>query len=57
MRCLIEFKTENRNSVQRMTGECSGAVEHWQILAMKNWHFSPAFRKACQKDVRKNCNQ
>ena len=57
MRCLIEYKTENRNSVQRMTEECSAAVEHWQILSMKNWHFSPAFRKACQADVKKNCNQ
>ena len=57
MRCLIEYKTENRNSVQRMTEECSAAVEHWQILSMKNWHFSPAFRNACQADVKKNCNQ
>ena len=57
MRCLIAYKTENRNSVQRMTEECSTAVEHWQILAMKNWHFSPAFRIACQTDVRKKCKQ
>ncbi len=58
MRCLIRYKTtDSRNAADPMPKMCADVVEHWQILAMKDWHFSPAFRKACQKDVRSNCDK
>jgi hypothetical protein len=56
MRCLISYKSDSPNHLEPVTSVCSSAIEHWQILAMKDWRFSPTFRKACQKDVKKNCD-
>ena len=31
------------------------AVEHWQILSMKDWRFSYQFKESCKKDIKDNC--
>ena len=55
MHCLVEYKTEHEGSESKMTKKCSVIVEHWQILSLTDWKFSTKFKKACQKDVKENC--
>lgn len=53
MRCLIEFRMLH----EELMGEtCSTAVEHWQILTLKDWRFSSKFKKACSSDVKGLCH-
>lgn len=53
LKCLIQFKVEKGDAL--MGEACAAAVEHWQILALKDWRFSAKFKKACQKDVKAIC--
>ena len=52
MRCLIEIKLRKDSA---LGDECSVAVEHWQILSLKDWKFSAKFKKSCQKEVKAIC--
>lgn len=52
IQCLIKIKEENINA---MDDKCSSAVEHWQILSLKDWHFSYKFKQACKIDVQNYC--
>jgi Golgi apparatus protein 1 len=48
--CLISAK----NDIE-MDHLCADAIEHWQIMEMKDVTFSPAFAKICLSDIRNNC--
>ncbi|TRY79671.1 hypothetical protein TCAL_13427, partial [Tigriopus californicus] len=56
MRCLIRYKLEHEDEQSSlMTRKCSVMVEHWQILTMKDWHFSTKFKNHCQESVNLHC--
>ncbi|XP_020607607.1 Golgi apparatus protein 1-like isoform X2 [Orbicella faveolata] len=48
--CLVEHKND-----QGMDEKCHAAIEHWQLVEMKNFKFSPQFKKACQEDAKRHC--
>ena len=53
IQCLIKVRDEN----QEMDDKCIAAVEHWQILSLKDWRFSYQFKEACKKDIQEHCYQ
>ncbi len=57
LHCLLEYKTSDPHSLRNSESKCFVVLEHWQILALKDWHFSPAFKKSCSRDVRELCSQ
>ncbi len=57
MHCLLEIKTNNPRDLRESEPKCFRVLEHWQILTLKDWHFSPSFKKACSSDVRELCKQ
>ncbi|XP_065064427.1 Golgi apparatus protein 1-like [Rhopilema esculentum] len=48
--CLIKNKHSSEMDLQ-----CTSAVEHWQILELKDIRFSHKLKKACFDDIEKNC--
>ena len=52
MRCLIEVKMRKDSGLDE---QCTTAIDHWQILSLKDWRFSAKFKKACQKEVKGIC--
>lgn len=54
IQCLIQFRDAHANDGV-MDEKCSAAVEHWQILSLKDWKFSFKFKDACKSDIRKLC--
>lgn len=55
IQCLIKFRDDHKTDVGLMDDKCSAAVEHWQILSLKDWRFSYKFKEACKKDIQTNC--
>ena len=41
--------------LENMNFKCVAAVEHWQILSMKDWRFSYQFKDSCKKDIQEHC--
>lgn len=54
MECLISYKNDPdmRNDVK-----CRAAVEHFQIITLKNYHFTYKFKEACRPYVARFCPQ
>lgn len=52
MECLVEFKM---NTETTMNSKCRAAVEHFQLLAMKDFRFSAPFKRACKLDITHYC--
>jgi len=50
--CLVKHK----NDIE-MDHLCSNAVEHWQLLEIKDFEFSPALKDMCLEDIRKHCSK
>ena len=51
IQCLIK----SRDVHQDLDDKCVAAVEHWQILSMKDWRFSYQFKDSCKKDIQEHC--
>ena len=51
IQCLIK----SRDDHQDLDDKCVAAVEHWQILSMKDWRFSYQFKESCKKDIQEHC--
>lgn len=49
IQCLIRLEAEEMND------KCKSAVEHWQIISLKDWHFSYQFKTFCGEDIGKFC--
>ena len=49
IQCLIKHRPEIDDD------KCSAALEHWQILSLKDWRFSYQFKESCKNDIRKHC--
>lgn len=50
--CLVEHKND-----QGMDEKCYTAINHWQLVEMKDFHFSHEFKRACKDDARKHCKE
>nr|XP_029727793.1 Golgi apparatus protein 1-like isoform X1 [Aedes albopictus] len=52
MECLISYKNDAdmRNDVK-----CRAAIEHFQIITLKNYHFTYKFKEACRPYVARFC--
>nr|CAB3249303.1 Golgi apparatus protein 1 [Phallusia mammillata] len=49
MNCLIEHKNDMENE------KCAAGILHFQLIEMKDYHFSYQFLKACKADVEQYC--
>ena len=48
LKCLIGFKEEYSDQMTDEVNACFGAIEHWQILTLKDIRFSFNFKHACR---------
>lgn len=55
MECLIRHK--NFNLMRYNYPKCRAAIEHFQLLSLKDYTFTPRFKEACQKDVGVLCKK
>lgn len=54
MDCLIEHKNEiNSHSDYK----CKAAVEHFQLISLKSYHFTYKFKDACRPHVMVYCRE
>ena len=51
MDCLIDYKMSDT----QMNSKCRAAVEHFQVIAMQDFHFSAPFKRACKGDIARLC--
>lgn len=52
MECLIEHKNEPD---VRTDYKCRAAVEHFQLISLKSYHFTYKFKEACRLHVKRYC--
>ncbi|KAJ4442010.1 hypothetical protein ANN_11874 [Periplaneta americana] len=52
MECLIEHKNEPD---MRADYKCRAAVEHFQLISLKSYHFTYKFKEACRSHVMRYC--
>ncbi|XP_043249603.1 Golgi apparatus protein 1 [Colletes gigas] len=52
MECLIEHKNDLD---VRPDYKCKAAVEHFQLISLKNYHFTYKFKEACRPSVKRWC--
>ncbi|CAK9831500.1 Golgi apparatus protein 1 [Anthophora retusa] len=52
MECLIEHKNDLD---VRSEYKCKTAVEHFQLISLKNYHFTYKFKEACRPSVKRWC--
>lgn len=57
LRCLVEYKMHYEKELNPMDTKCVTAIEHWQILSLKDWKFSRKFKSECQNDVAALCTR
>ncbi|XP_071453139.1 Golgi apparatus protein 1 [Hetaerina americana] len=53
MECLVSHK--NDPEVRAYGVRCRAAVEHFQLISLKNYHFSYKFKEACRPHVVRYC--
>lgn len=54
MECLITHKNE---PTVRSDVKCRAAIEHFQLISLKNYHFTYKFKEACRSYVMRFCPQ
>ncbi|CAM1322896.1 GLG1 (predicted), partial [Pycnogonum litorale] len=52
LQCLIDNK--NKHDV-KLNVKCHAAIEHFQLITLKDYRFSPKFQQHCRSDVIKYC--
>ncbi|KAI6197524.1 hypothetical protein M3Y94_01234100 [Aphelenchoides besseyi] len=52
MTCLA-----NHKDAQEMTPKCKSYVHHFELISMRDYHFSYRFTQSCQADINLHCNQ
>lgn len=52
MECLISHKND---PPFRQDLKCRAAIEHFQIISLKNYHFTYKFKEACRPHVMRFC--
>ena len=54
IQCLIKVREDQGSD--GMDEKCSAAIEHWQIISLKDYRFSFKFKEACRKDIASHCS-
>ncbi|XP_011302233.1 Golgi apparatus protein 1 [Fopius arisanus] len=54
MECLIEHKNDLDSHFEY---KCKAAIEHFQIISLKNYHFTYKFKEACRPYVNRFCHR
>lgn len=52
MDCLIEHKNDQ---LMRLHNKCRASVEHYQLINLKDYHFTLKFKRACKDHVSRFC--
>lgn len=52
MECLINYKM---NTETTMNSKCRAAIEHFQLIALQDYRFTGAFKRACKLDITHHC--
>lgn len=50
MECLLNNKDQ-----PEMTSKCRSYVNHFELISLRDYHFSYKFQKACAADIEKHC--
>ncbi|CAI5443373.1 unnamed protein product [Caenorhabditis angaria] len=51
---VLECLVNNKNS-QQMTSKCRSYVNHFELISLRDYHFSFKFEQACKADISMNC--
>nr|XP_045603883.1 Golgi apparatus protein 1-like [Procambarus clarkii] len=54
MECLIHHKNVE---TMKLYPKCRAVIEHFQLITLKDYTFSPRFKEACQADVAQLCSR
>lgn len=54
MDCLIRHKNVE---TMKLYPKCRAVIEHFQLITLKDYSFSPRFKEACQGDVAQLCSR
>lgn len=38
-----------------MTSKCKSYVNHFELVSLRDYHFSYKFQKACTSDIQRHC--
>lgn len=53
---LVQCLIMNKNEPQvKNDPRCRVAIEHFQLVSLKDYRFSAKFKEACKPDVMRNC--
>nr|BAN20969.1 MG-160, putative [Riptortus pedestris] len=52
MDCLIEHKNDQ---LMKLHNKCRASVEHYQLISLKDYHFTLKFKRACKDHVSRFC--
>lgn len=52
MDCLISHKNDGE---KRIDIKCRAAIEHFQLISLKSYHFTYKFKEACRNHVLRHC--
>ncbi len=51
MECLAQHK-----DTDEMTPKCRSYVHHFELISLRDYHFSYRFTEACTEDINRYCN-
>ncbi|EGT52320.1 hypothetical protein CAEBREN_08410 [Caenorhabditis brenneri] len=51
---VLECLVNNKDS-KEMTTKCRSYVNHFELISLRDYHFSYKFQKACAADIEENC--
>lgn len=51
MECL-----ENHKDAKEMNPKCRSYVHHFELISLRDYHFSYRFNEACQADIQQYCS-
>lgn len=52
MQCLLAHRSD-----QDMTDVCRHWIDHYELVSMRSYKFTPKFAHACKKDIEKHCSE
>lgn len=51
---VLECLVNNKNA-KEMNAKCRSYVNHFELISLRDYHFSYKFQKACASDIERNC--
>lgn len=50
LECLV-----NNKDAKEMNNKCRSYVNHFELISLRDYHFSYKFQKACASDIEQSC--